>query len=316
VRADQWVWTRGTVSSRGGLRLQLPQRLQSLLERLATYNPIEVGLELLIIGVFVYAVLRFVRGTRAAGALKGLLVLLVLVTVVSRVIGGGSSFQRLGLLYDRFLALVAVALVVIFQPELRRALVRLGETPFFRSTPKDIVYIATEIVTAVSYLSRSKFGAIIALERTIGLAGLVEGGTTLNAELTSRLLQTIFFPGSALHDLAVIVKGRTIAAAGVQLPLAEPGEMPDPTLGSRHRAAVGLSKECDAIVVVVSEETGSVRVAERGRLSMPLSVDELRAHLESHMTRSLRTRRVAVNHNEHDQEHRAEQAAHESAMDH
>jgi diadenylate cyclase len=296
--------------------LQLPQRLQSLLDRLATYNPIEVGLELLIIGVFVYAVLRFVRGTRAAGALKGLLVLLVLVTVVSRVIGGGSSFQRLGLLYDRFLALVAVALVVIFQPELRRALVRLGETPFFRSTPKDIVYIATEIVTAVTYLSRNKFGAIIALERTIGLAGLVEGGTTLNAELHSRLLQTIFVPGSALHDLAVIVKGRTVAAAGVQLPLAEPGEMPDPTLGSRHRAAVGLSKECDAIVVVVSEETGSVRVAERGRLSMPLSVDELRAQLESHMTRSLRTRRVPVNQNEHDQEHSAEQAAHESAMDH
>jgi diadenylate cyclase len=270
--------------------LQLPQRIQSLLERLGTYNVFEVGLEMLIIGVFVYAVFRFVRGTRAAGALKGLLVLLVVVTVVSRVIGGGSSFQRLGLLYDRFVALVAVALVVIFQPELRRALVRLGETPFFRSTPKDIAYIATEIVNAVTYLSRSKFGAIIALERTIGLAGLVEGGTPLNAELTGRLLQTIFFPGSALHDLAVIVKGRTIAAAGVQLPLAEPAEMPDPTLGSRHRAAVGLTKECDAIVIVVSEETGSIRIAERGRLSMPLSIDNLRDEIEHRLTRSLRTR--------------------------
>jgi diadenylate cyclase len=247
---------------------------------------------MLIIGVFVYAVFRFVRGTRAAGALKGLLVLLVLVTVVSRVIGGGASFQRLGLLYDRFVALVAVALIVIFQPELRRGLVRLGETPFFRSTPKDISYVASEIVSAVGYLSKSKFGAIIALERTIGLAGLVEGGTVLNAELTGRLLQSIFFPGSALHDLAVIVKGRTVAAAGVQLPLAEPAEMPDPTLGSRHRAAVGLSKECDAVVIVVSEETGSIRIAERGRLTEPLSLDELKRQISERLTRSLRSRKT------------------------
>lgn len=282
--------------------MQLPQRIQSLLERLQTYNVWEVGLEMLIIGVFVYAVLRFVRGTRAAGALKGLLVLLVVVTVVSRVIGGGASFQRLGLLYDRFVALVAVALVVIFQPELRRALVRLGETPFFRSTPKDIQHIAGEIVSAVGYLSRSKFGAIIALERTIGLAGLVEGGTVLNAELTGRLLQTIFFPGSALHDLAVIIKGRTVAAAGVQLPLAEPGEMPDPTLGSRHRAAVGLSKECDAVVIVVSEETGAIRIAERGRLTEPLTLDVLRRQIEERLTRSLRARKSAPADNGHDRD--------------
>jgi diadenylate cyclase len=216
--------------------------------------------------------------------------------VVSRIIGGGGSFQRLGLLYDRFLALVAVALVVIFQPELRRALVRLGETPFFRSTPKDIVYVVGEIVTAVSYLSRSKFGAIVVLERQVGLAGLVEGGTVLRAELTSRLLQTIFFPGSALHDLAVVIKGRTIHAAGVQLPLAEPAEMPDPTLGSRHRAAVGLTKECDAIVVVVSEETGSIRIAERGTLSLPLSLDEVRTQLEQRLTRSLRLGRTDPGH--------------------
>jgi diadenylate cyclase len=216
------------------------------------------------------------------------LVLVILVTLVSRVIGGGAAFQRLGLLYDRFVALVAVALVVIFQPELRRALVRLGETPFFRSTPKDIAYIVNEISSAAGYLSKAKFGAIMALERQIGLAGLVEGGTPLNAELSSRLLQTIFFPGSALHDLAVLIKGRTVSAAGVQLPLAEAAEMPDPSLGSRHRAAVGLSKECDAIVVVVSEETGSIRLAERGHLSEPLAVDQLKEQLEKRLTRTAR----------------------------
>jgi diadenylate cyclase len=268
--------------------LHLPPRIESLIDRLHTYPPWEMGIELLVIWIVVFAAARFVRGTRAAGALKGLLVLVILVTLFSRVISGGAAFQRLGLLYDRFVALVAVALVVIFQPELRRALVRLGETPFFRSTPKDIAYIVTEIASAAGYLSKAKFGAIMAIERQIGLAGLVEGGTTLNADLTSRLLQTIFFPGSALHDLAVLIKGRTVSAAGAQLPLAEPAEMPDPSLGSRHRAAVGLSKECDAIVVVVSEETGSIRLAERGQLSPPLSVDQFKDQLEKRLKRAPR----------------------------
>jgi diadenylate cyclase len=260
-------------------------RIQSFLDRLSTYPAWQVLVELVVIWIVVYVIFRFVQGTRAAGALKGLLVLLIVVTVLSRVFGGTGSFQRLGLLYDRFLALVAISLVVIFQPELRRALVRLGETPFFRTTPKDLKFIADEIATAAAYLSKAKFGAIIVVERNVGLAGLVEGGTVLGAELSSRLLQTIFFPGSALHDLAVIIKGRTIHAAGVQLPLAEAAEMPDPSLGSRHRAAVGLSRECDAIVVVVSEETGACRIAERGRLSDRMTPAVLRQELEARMAR-------------------------------
>ena len=263
----------------------LTDRLQSFFDRLSTYPAWQVLVELAVIWIVVYVIFRFVQGTRAAGALKGLLVLLIVVTILSRVFGGTGSFQRLGLLYDRFLALVAISLVVIFQPELRRALVRLGETPFFRTSPKDLKIIADEIASAAAYLSKAKFGAIIVVERNVGLAGLVEGGTVLGAELSSRLLQTIFFPGSALHDLAVIIKGRTIHAAGVQLPLAEPSEMPDPSLGSRHRAAVGLSRECDAIVVVVSEETGACRIAERGRLSDRLTPAALREELEARMAR-------------------------------
>jgi diadenylate cyclase len=255
------------------------ERIQSLFSRLSAYSPWEVAIELAVIWLMVYAIARFVAGTRAAGALKGLLMLVILATLLSRVVGGAGAFQRLGLLYDRFLALFAIALVVIFQPELRRALVRLGETPFFRSTPKDIQKVADEICAAASYLARAKFGAIIIIERQIATAGLVEGGTVLNAELSGRLLQTIFFPGSALHDLAVIIKGSTIHSAGVQLPLAEAGDMPDPTLGSRHRAAVGLTKECDALAVVVSEETGTVRIAERGRLTDRMHPDDLKAEL-------------------------------------
>jgi len=270
--------------------VEIYQRIQGLAARLATYSPWAVGAELLIIAAVVYLALRFVQGTRAAGALKGLIVLLVIVTIVSRVIGG-VSFQRLALLYDRFLALVAVGLIVIFQPELRRALVRLGETPFFRSTPKDIAYIVGEIAAAAGYLAKNRMGALIVLERQVGLAGIVEGGTVLNAELSARLVQTIFFPGSALHDLAVILRGRTIHAAGVQLPLAEPADMPDLSFGSRHRAAVGLTKECDAVVVVVSEETGAIRLCERGRLSLPMTPEVLRAELDARLNRSLRTSR-------------------------
>jgi diadenylate cyclase len=243
---------------------------------------------MVLIWVFVYAVVRFVQGSRAAGALKGLLVLVVIITLVSRVPGGSAAFQRLGLLYDRFLALIAVGLIVIFQPELRRALVRLGEAPFFRGTPSEIAYVTEEITEATTYLSKARFGALIVIERQVGLTGVVEGGTVLNADLTSRLLQTIFFPGSALHDLAVIVRGRTVHSAGVQLPLAEPGDMPDASLGSRHRAAVGVTKECDAVAVVVSEESGAIRLADRGRLTPALSAEELREELRTRLERTQR----------------------------
>jgi diadenylate cyclase len=240
-----------------------------------------------VIWIAVYVVVRFVQGTRAAGALKGLLFVVVSVAIVSRLVGRVDSFQRLGWLYDKFLALTAIALIVIFQPELRRALVRLGETSFLRGTPKDVALVVHEICIAAAYLSKAKFGALIVVERQVGLKGITEGGTSLNAEVSSRLLQTIFFPGSALHDLAVIISGKVVKAAGVQLPLAEPADMPDPSLGSRHRAAVGLSKECDALIVVVSEETGAIRIAERGRLSEPLSADDLKSELRDRLGKTL-----------------------------
>lgn len=269
------------------------QSLQDLVQRLRAYSPWEVAVELILIWIVVYLIVRFVQGTRAAGALKGLFVVLVIGTIAAR-FAGASGFQRLGFLYDRFLALVAVALIVIFQPELRRALVRLGEAGFLRGTPKEIAYVTREVAEACRYLSRAKFGALIVLERQVGLAGLVEEGTPLNAELSARLLQTIFFPGSALHDLAVVIKGRVIRAASVQLPLAEPGEMPDPSLGSRHRAAVGLTRECDALVVVVSEETGTIRLAERGQLTPPLSPEELEKELARRLSRGPQARHAAI----------------------
>jgi diadenylate cyclase len=254
-------------------------RFQDLFDRFIAYPWWQVAIELAVIWLVVYVILRFVQGTRAAGALKGIFVIFLTLTVIARIVGGSESFQRLGFLYEKLLTLVALGLVVIFQPELRRALIRVGEASFFRSTPGEIANVVDAITHACGYLSKARFGGLIVLERQAGLEELVEGGIKLEARVSSELLQTIFFPSTALHDLAVVIKGRVLDAAGVQLPLADPADMSDPTLGSRHRAAVGLTKECDALVIVVSEETGLIRIAERGRLSEGLSADELRTDL-------------------------------------
>ena len=257
-------------------------RFSDLIQRVGSYAPWQVAIELVFIWIAVFAVVRFIQGTRAARALKGLLVLIALSTVLVQVLGD-DSFQRLGYLYDRLLAVVAVALVVIFQPELRRGLVRLGETRLFRGNAAVGTSAARAIAPACAYCSKSRFGAIIVIERTTGLRTLIEGGTMLDAHLSRELLQTIFYPGSALHDLAVVVKGMVIHAAGVQLPMADPTDMPDAKFGSRHRAAVGLSKESDALVVVVSEETGDVRLAEYGAMSAPIALERLEEEISKRL---------------------------------
>lgn len=251
-------------------------RLTQLFQRIQTYPAWQIVLEVGIIWLVVYAVVRFVQGTRAAGALKGILLLVVLATLIVRIVGQREAFHRLTFLYQTFLPLAAFSLVVIFQPELRRGIIRLGEAQLFRRAGVGVGSVVDAVVEASQYLSKAKFGALIVLERESSLRGLVEGGTPIDGKVTSRLLQTIFFPGSALHDLAVIISGADIKAAGVQLPLADPEDMPEPSLGSRHRAAVGLTKESDALVVVVSEERGTISVAERGRLIQGLNAEKLR----------------------------------------
>ena len=250
------------------------ERLNDLLNRLGSYSWWEVLIEFIIIWLVVYAVLRFVQGTRAARALKGLLFILIVGTLFVRFLGD-DFFSRIAYLYDRMLAVIAIALVVIFQPELRRALIRLGETRLLRSGHEGSAHIAAELAPACAFLSKARFGAIVVIERRVGLKALIEGGTVLNATLSASLIQTIFHPGSALHDLAVVIRGDKVHSAGVQLPMATAAEIKDQSLGSRHRAAVGVTQETDALVVVVSEETGWIRIAERGVLSAPIEPGDL-----------------------------------------
>lgn len=250
------------------------ERFNDLLNRLGSYSWWEVAVEIILIWFVVFAVFRFVQGTRAARALKGLLFILIVGTLFVRFLGD-DVFERIAYLYDRMLAVIAIALVVIFQPELRRALIRLGETRFFQGDYEGAARIAGEIAPACAFLSKARFGAIIVIERRVGLKAVIEGGTVLNATLTAALIQTIFHPGSALHDLAVVIRGDKIHSAGVQLPMVGATEITDASFGSRHRAAIGVSRDSDALVVVVSEETGLIRIAQRGVLSSPIDPNNL-----------------------------------------
>jgi diadenylate cyclase len=259
--------------------------LNQLWSRAQGYPLWQIAVELLIIGAVVYFIWSFVRGTRAAGAVRALIILVVITTVVVRLATRNDSFPRLALLYDQFLGFSAIALVVIFAPELRRALMRIGELPATRSlfgnvqSQKDVDEMIAAVCGAAKLLSKSKFGAIIAIERQTGLRDFIEGGRALNADVSPDLLIAIFWPNNPLHDMGVVMRGKKIVAAGVQFPLADPGEISDSNLGTRHRAAVGLSRVSDALVVVVSEETGAISIGEAGRLRRWLSVETLEEEL-------------------------------------
>lgn len=270
--------------------------LTSLFERLGSgsYNLYVVIAELVLIGLMVNWCAGVLHGTRGTRLLRGLLVVLVVATLVVRVLADQLGWIRLGLLYRYFIIGMAFIALVAFQPELRRALIRAGEVPLLRRAGPRTRLISA-LVEAVGYLSRNRFGALIAIQRDVGLANWAEHGTALNAEVSANLLKTIFYPNSALHDLGVIIRGNRILAAGCQFPVAESGEL-DASLGSRHRAAVGLSNESDALVLVVSEETGTISLADRGRLTRFLSLSDLEEELEARLTdryfRPGRTRRL------------------------
>ena len=243
-----------------------------------------VAAVLAVIWAVVYVILRFLRGTRGARVIKGVALLLIVGTLVVQILERENRFERLNFLFGNFLGVASLVLVIVFQPELRRALTRLGEARFFRQTGLKKAKIIDELLSAIAYMSRNKIGALIAIERQVGLRGIVEQGTPLDAEVSKELIQTVFWPGSALHDMGVVIRGDRISAAGVQFPLAE-GEGIAQELGSRHRAAIGLSQECDALILVVSEETGTISLAERGELTRGLSVDDLRPILTRELGR-------------------------------
>jgi diadenylate cyclase len=237
-----------------------------------------VAVELLLIGLVVFWVIRFLQGTRGARMLKGIAFVLIGLYILVTLAGQYFGLDRLVFLYEKFLLFASFALAVVFQPELRRGLMRLGETRLFRGFTDEITQDIEQLVESATFLSRRKIGGLVAVEREVGLGGIAETGTRINADLTADLLNTIFWPNSPLHDLGVVVSQGRIAYAGVQFPLAESGEL-ERELGSRHRAAVGMSQETDSVVLVVSEETGDISIAESGKLFRKLTPEGLRGLL-------------------------------------
>ncbi|MCK4275648.1 MAG: diadenylate cyclase CdaA [Phycisphaerae bacterium] len=265
------------------------------LHRLSNYRPQVVAVQLLLIGVVVWWVLRFLRGTRGARLVKGVALLLGGVYVVILMLPKTSDWERIKFLYGNFLIFALVAGLVAFQPELRRALIQIGQARLFSGAAGKVEAMVDALVESAVYLARNKIGAVVAIERSVGLGAMIQTGTIVDAGLSSRLLTTIFYPGSPLHDMGVIIREGRIASAGVQFPLAESEEV-DASLGSRHRAALGLAQETDAVVLVVSEETGRVSLACEGQLYIGLELKNLREMLLAMLAprRVQRRRRAAA----------------------
>ena len=260
------------------------EAISKYLEHVANYNLAVVIVELFLIGLIVWWVTRFLRGTRGARLVKGMVLLLaclyiIIIRLLPRNWGNVTlEWGRLEFLFGKFLLFSLVAAMVAFQPELRRALIQIGQTRFFQPGIDEVEQLVDALVNSIGYLGRNKIGALIAVERTVGLGALVESGTTIDSEATSALLNTIFYPGSVLHDMGVIISNGRVAAAGCQFPLAESEDV-DPSLGSRHRAALGLAQESDSVVLVVSEETGRFSLACEGQLYIGLELDNFREML-------------------------------------
>src|SRR3954470_18319221 len=234
-------------------------------------------LDIAIVSFLIFEFLKLIRGTRAVQMGVGTL-LIVALFYGSRL----APLQTVNWLIRNALLYVAFAAIVIFQSDIRRALAHLGQAPFFRYFNRQEASDETieEVVVATSMLAQQKIGAIIAVEREIGLRNYIESGIPLDATLTYDLLATIFRPGSPLHDGAVILQEGRVAAAACFLPLTVNPRL-SRELGTRHRAAIGLTEESDAAAVVVSEETGQIAIALDGNIERALDPDELRERLRS-----------------------------------
>lgn len=233
--------------------------------------------EIPIIAVIIYVVLRMLQGTRGAGVLRGLVFLFTILAVVLSLAVSYFQLDEVAFFLSSFLTVPALALMILFQPEIRRGLVRLGHAPLLRG----ILWhesVIDQVSDAAARLAKEKIGALIAIQRDVGLDDFVERGTRMDSEVTPELLMTIFWPDTPLSDGAVVITNERIAAAACLLPLSDDPNI-DKRLGTRHRAALGLSEDTDAVCVVVSEETGTVSMAVAGRLVRHLDREKLALEL-------------------------------------
>lgn len=247
-------------------------------------------LDILIVAILIYEFLKLIRGTRAVQMALGS-VLVLLLFYVSRL----APLQTVNWLIRNLLFYAGFAAIVIFQQDIRRALANLGRAPFFRyfTRAETVDEMIEELAVAAAMLASKRTGAIIAVEREIGLRNYIESGIPLDAAVTYDLLVTIFQPGSPLHDGAALIQEGRVAAAACFLPLTVNPKL-DRDLGTRHRAAIGLTEESDAVAIVVSEERGEMSIAVNGQIERNLTADGLRARLQVLLLERRGRRRAGV----------------------
>lgn len=240
-------------------------------------------LDITIVSLVFYRLFLLIRGTRAVQLLRGLLLLLTAYLVANAL-----QLHTITWLVQSTATMLIVAVPLVFQPELRRALAMLGQGEIFRPErfaaarpDEEVQHLIGELVATARVLTSRKVGALIILERQTGLKEFAETGTAIGAKVSAELLTSLFLPGSPLHDGAVLLRGDRIVAAGALLPLSETiRRSARRPIGTRHRAALGLTETTDALAIVVSEETGALSIAEQGQLHRFLTEDELRGRLE------------------------------------
>lgn len=238
--------------------------------------------EIGILAFLIYSILLFLRGTRGSPILAGFTVVALLLSFVSRAL----RLEVIEWLVTKMWTLAALSVLIIFHPEIRRAFAELGSSQVrSRSSIRRAKERIDTLINSVLYLASHRIGALIAIQRDIGMRGICETGTAINAPLSQELLTTFFFPNTPLHDGGVVVKGGEILAAGCIFPLTRDPEM-SKALGTRHRAAVGLTEETDAVVLIVSEETGAISLAFKGRLVRGLNRQRLERHLVKHLVKT------------------------------
>lgn len=232
-------------------------------------------IDILIVSFFIYQIMRISQGTRSTELLKGILVIITIKFM--------SSFFQLHTteyIVDFIIQWSAIALIVIFQPELRRGLQHIGRGSLFsiRKKSDPVEHMVEEIAEAVNYMSRRHIGALISIEKEAPLTGYIKTGISLDAKISTEIIINAFIPNTPLHDGAMIIENFRIASAASYLPLSESPAIPK-KYGTRHRAAIGLSEETDAITIVVSEETGAISIAHRSNLIPEMKVEEMSAYL-------------------------------------
>jgi len=233
-------------------------------------------IDILLVTYVFYKLYDIMRGTRASQMFVGLLLILVVSFVV-----GALGMKEMTWLVQSIAQVWVIAFVILFQPELRRLLIQLGQGRLVRRLFRmKTTRVIDEIAKAAEDLSRRRYGGLFVLQRDMGLRAVIESGVKLQSEATAELIVSIFFPRTPLHDGAIVINGNIIEAARCILPLTQNPNI-DPSLGTRHRAGLGITEESDAAVVVVSEETGQISLAYRGEfLDRGMTADELRARLQ------------------------------------